>query len=60
LKENLAAGILPITGWQPGQTLFDPMCGSGTFLIEAAQKALAIPPAAIRADMYPQAPSPAV
>jgi putative N6-adenine-specific DNA methylase len=52
LKENLAAGILSITGWQPGQNLFDPMCGSGTFLIEAAQKALAIPPGAIRADMY--------
>lgn len=52
LKENLAAGILSITGWQPGQSLFDPMCGSGTFLIEAAQKALAIPPGAIRAGMY--------
>ena len=24
LKENLAAGILSITGWKPGQTLFDP------------------------------------
>jgi putative N6-adenine-specific DNA methylase len=52
LKENLAAGILSITGWKPGQTLFDPMCGSGTFLIEAAQTALAIPPGAIRAGMY--------
>ncbi len=52
LKENLAAGILSITGWQPGQTLFDPMCGSGTFLIEAAQMALAIPPGGIRAGMY--------
>ena len=52
LKENLAAGILLITGWQPSQTLFDPMCGSGTFLIEAAQMALAIPPGAIRAGMY--------
>jgi putative N6-adenine-specific DNA methylase len=52
LKENLAAGILSITGWSPSQTLFDPMCGSGTFLIEAAQMALAIPPGAIRAGMY--------
>ncbi len=52
LKENLAAGILSITAWKPGQTLFDPMCGSGTFLIEAAQMALAIPPGAIRAGMY--------
>jgi putative N6-adenine-specific DNA methylase len=52
LKENLAAGILLITGWKPGQTLFDPMCGSGTFLIEAAQMALAIPPGGIRAGIY--------
>ena len=52
LKENLAAGILSITGWKAGETLFDPMCGSGTFLIEAAQKLLAIPPGAIRAGMY--------
>jgi putative N6-adenine-specific DNA methylase len=52
LKENLAAGILSITGWKPGQTLFDPMCGSGTFLIEAAQIALSIPPGAIRAGLY--------
>ncbi|MES2772318.1 MAG: THUMP domain-containing protein [Pseudomonadota bacterium] len=37
LKENLAAGILRLIGWQPGQVLFDPMCGSGTFLLEAAQ-----------------------
>lgn len=37
LKENLAAGILRLTGWQPGTPLFDPMCGSGTFLLEAAQ-----------------------
>jgi putative N6-adenine-specific DNA methylase len=52
LKENLAAGILSITGWQAGQTLFDPMCGSGTFLIEAAQIALSIPSGAIRAGIY--------
>ena len=52
LKENLAAGILSITGWKPGQSLFDPMCGSGTFLIEAAQIALSIPPGAIRAGIY--------
>lgn len=40
LKENLAAGILRLTGWQPGTPLLDPMCGSGTFLLEAAQIAL--------------------
>lgn len=44
LKENLAAGILRLSGWQPGTPLFDPMCGSGTFLVEAAQMALGIAP----------------
>lgn len=44
LKENLAAGILRISGWRPGEALIDPMCGSGTFLIEAAQIALEIAP----------------
>lgn len=44
LKENLAAGILLLTGWQPGEALVDPMCGSGTFLIEAAQIALDVAP----------------
>nr|MBL8455279.1 class I SAM-dependent RNA methyltransferase [Zoogloeaceae bacterium] len=44
LKENLAAGILRLTGWKPGEVLIDPMCGSGTFLIEAAQMALDVAP----------------
>jgi len=44
LRENLAAGILRLTGWTPGIPLFDPMCGSGTFLAEAAQMALNIAP----------------
>lgn len=48
LKENLAAGILMLTSWQPEQPLLDPMCGSGTFLIEAAQIALGIAPGAGR------------
>lgn len=44
LRENLAAGILRLAGWQPGVPLLDPMCGSGTFLLEAAQIALNIAP----------------
>ncbi len=44
LRENLAAGILQLSGWQVGQPLFDPMCGSGTFLLEAAMMALNIAP----------------
>ncbi|QJR16767.1 THUMP domain-containing class I SAM-dependent RNA methyltransferase [Usitatibacter palustris] len=37
LKKNLAAGILRMAGWKPGMPLLDPMCGSGTFLSEAAE-----------------------
>ena len=48
LKENLAAGILRLTGWQPGIPLFDPMCGSGTFLLEAAQIVHGIAPGSRR------------
>ncbi|HLD10403.1 MAG TPA: THUMP domain-containing protein [Methylophilaceae bacterium] len=44
LRENLAAGILKLSGWQPGVPLLDPMCGSGTFLLEAAMMALDIAP----------------
>lgn len=44
LRENLAAGILQLTGWQVGQPLLDPMCGSGTFLLEAVMMALNIAP----------------
>jgi len=48
LRENLAAGILALTGWQPGTPLLDPMCGSGTFLLEAAMIALHIAPGSQR------------
>lgn len=44
LRENLAAGLLRVAGWKPGMTLFDPMCGSGTILAEAAQIVAGIPP----------------
>lgn len=40
LRENLAAGILRLAGWRAPVPLFDPMCGSGTFLVEAAMMAL--------------------
>lgn len=39
LKENLAAAIIQRSGWQPGTPMVDPMCGSGTLLIEAAMMA---------------------
>lgn len=44
LRENLAAGILRFSGWQPNQVLFDPMCGGATLAIEAAMIALNIAP----------------
>ena len=44
LRENLAAGILMLTGWKPPAPFLDPMCGSGTFLIEAAMMAVNQPP----------------
>lgn len=48
LRENLAAGILKLAGWEPGIPLFDPMCGSGTFLVEAGLMSLQIAPGANR------------
>ncbi|MBQ5948539.1 class I SAM-dependent RNA methyltransferase [Massilia sp. ST3] len=48
LRENLAAGMLRVSGWKPGVPLFDPMCGSGTILVEAAQMLQGIPPGARR------------
>ena len=48
LKENLAAGMIKLSGWQPGTSFFDPMCGSGTLLLEAVQVALNVAPGARR------------
>ena len=50
LNECLAAGILKLTNWSKKQPLYDCMCGSGTFLIEAAMSAFNIPPRILRAD----------
>ncbi|MDO4794508.1 MAG: THUMP domain-containing protein [Brachymonas sp.] len=46
LKETLAAAMLAASGWQPdsGQPLYDPCCGSGTIVIEAAQMACRMAP----------------
>lgn len=52
LRENLAAGLLRVAGWKPGIPLFDPMCGSGTILAEAAQMLAGIPPGARRAFAF--------
>jgi len=44
LRETTAAAALALAGWQPGIPLVDPMCGSGTFSLEAAMAAKQIPP----------------
>lgn len=48
LRENLAAGIVMLSGWQPDEPFLDPMCGSGTLLMEAAAIATGTPPGAGR------------
>jgi 23S rRNA (guanine2445-N2)-methyltransferase / 23S rRNA (guanine2069-N7)-methyltransferase len=54
LKENLAAGLLYRAGWpsiaEQGGVLVDPMCGTGTFLIEAALMACKAAPGLLRED----------
>jgi putative N6-adenine-specific DNA methylase len=48
LNEVLAAGMLLLAGWEGQCNFIDPMCGSGTLLIEAALIALKIPPGIYR------------
>jgi putative N6-adenine-specific DNA methylase len=48
LKENLAAGIIALTGWRGDEPFLDPMCGGGTIVLEAAAIALGIAPGSRR------------
>jgi len=50
LRETLAAAVVLASGWRAERPLVDPMCGSGTLVLEAALSALAIAPGLIRAD----------
>lgn len=50
INEVLAAGILALSNWDPQLPLIDAMCGSGTFLIEAALRASNIPANIFRRD----------
>ncbi|GHD74328.1 THUMP domain-containing protein [Vogesella fluminis] len=52
LRENLAAGILLGAGYNGSQPLLDPMCGSGTFLVEAADIALNRAPGRLRSFAF--------
>ncbi len=50
LNEVLAAGMIMKTGWKGESNFIDPMCGSGTLLIEAALIALNIAPGVYRKE----------
>lgn len=59
MREALAAAVLDAAGWVPGVPLVDPMCGAGTFAIEAARFAAGMTPRLSRtyaADTMPGAP----
>ena len=43
LNATIAAALVKLSGWREDKTLLDPMCGSGTILIEAAMQACDIP-----------------
>lgn len=58
VKENVAAGILKMIGWDPKkESLQDGMCGSGTFLIEGALMAANIAPSYLRVEKHLAAPN---
>ena len=52
LNEVLAAGIILLTGWDKKSPFIDPMCGSGTFLVEAALMAYNIAPGLFRGHNF--------
>lgn len=52
MRETLAAGVLQLAKWRPGEPLWDPMCGSGTLLIEAAEIAAGLAPGRQRAFAF--------
>lgn len=52
LKENIAAWLLMLAGWDKKSPLFDPFCGSGTICIEAAMLAAGIAPGIARSFAF--------
>jgi len=56
LKESLAAALVEFSGWDRQETFLDPMCGSGTILIEAAMMAQNIAPGLRRSFVSEQWP----
>jgi putative N6-adenine-specific DNA methylase len=57
LRETLAAAILKLAGYDGSQALLDPMCGSGTFSLEACMLARNIPPGFYRDFAFMQWPA---
>jgi putative N6-adenine-specific DNA methylase len=57
LRETLAAAVLLAAGYRPGMALVDPMCGSGTFSLEAAMMGLGIPAGWFREFAFMRWPS---
>jgi len=56
IRESTAAGLLMASGFAAFPAVVDPMCGSGTLLIEAARMLRGIPPGAQRSFAFEQAP----
>lgn len=56
LRENLAAALLLLCGYDGSRTLLDPLCGSGTLAIEAALMARRLPPGGKRHFVFEQWP----
>ncbi len=54
MRETLAALFLRQAGYKGTEPILDPMCGSGTFVIEAAEIALGLPPGRARAFAFEQ------
>lgn len=54
INEVLAAGIIELSGWDKVSDFYDPMCGSGTFAIEAALMAANVPIGALRNFAFEQ------
>ncbi|HJT22678.1 MAG TPA: class I SAM-dependent RNA methyltransferase [Nitrospira sp.] len=52
LRENLAAGLIGLTGWTPDEAFVDPMCGGGTIPTEAAFIARRIPAGIMRSFAF--------
>ncbi|PZO10258.1 MAG: RNA methyltransferase [Leptolyngbya foveolarum] len=48
LKESLASALIQMSGWQPDQAFFDPLCGSGTLPLEAGLRSLQVAPGLFR------------